>query len=292
MTELQRLAAAEAGLKVRPATSGDRAAISDLISHESHVHRHLDWRAPLDWLGCEPFWLLQEGDRILGALACPPDPKMIAWIRLFAFASHVSARTAWRLLWKEARAQLAEGGGATAAAIATQPWLDQILIEGGFEVAGHIVLLEWSEGPRAKAHMPSNVDIRLMTDADLPLVTDVDAAAFEPLWRNSLEALTRAYGQASYATIAQDPAGLIGYQLSTGSPFGTHLARLAVRPGAQRRGVGAALVADLKAHLPSGSEQRITVNTQANNAASLALYHRLGFRRTGERYPVYSSEVR
>jgi ribosomal protein S18 acetylase RimI-like enzyme len=35
----------------------------------------------------------------------------------------------------------------------------------------------------------------------------------------------------------------------------------------------------------------LTVNTQADNAASLALYHKLGFRRTGEQFPVYTLQV-
>jgi ribosomal protein S18 acetylase RimI-like enzyme len=126
---------------------------------------------------------------------------------------------------------------------------------------------------------------------DLPTVAEVDAEAFEPLWRNSLEALTYAHAQASYVTVAEDSAGLLAYQLSTSGAFGTHLARLAVRPQAQKRGLGRALVADLIEHMPPLPEPRLTVNTQANNGASLALYDGLGFRRTGEHYPVYTAQV-
>lgn len=291
MTDLDRSAPASAALKVRAATGADQEAISHLIFFGSHVHRHLDWRPPLDWLGQNPYWVVEEEAGISAALACPPDPASIAWIRLFAFASHLSGRSAWRLLWTEARRELAEGGGATVAAIATQRWLDPILIEDGFALAGQIVLLDWNDGLRPRARPPSGIDIRLMTAEDLPEVVEVDADAFEALWRNSLEALSRAYRQASYATVAFGPSGMIGYQLSTSSSMGTHLARLAVRPDAQRRGVGAALVGDLIEHLPASAERRITVNTQANNAASLALYNRLGFRRTGERFPVYWIEV-
>jgi ribosomal protein S18 acetylase RimI-like enzyme len=70
-----------------------------------------------------------------------------------------------------------------------------------------------------------------------------------------------------------------------------HLARLAVRNEAQGRGVGSALVRDLIQRLISKNRQRITVNTQADNAASLALYQKLGFVRTGEQYPVFISQV-
>ncbi len=289
--EHEPLTAAKTAREVRAAVPADQQKIADLIFLELHVHRHLDWRAPLDWIGHSPYWVIEEGTRLTGALACPPDPESIAWIRLFAFASHLSGHEAWRLMWEGARRQLEEGGQATAAAIAVQRWLDPILVGAGFDLAGQIVPLERDDQPRPRIHIPPAIHLRKMEQADLPGVADVDATAFEPLWRNSLNALAKAYEMASYGSVAEDASGLIGYQLSTGGEFGTHLARLAVRPQIQRRGVGAALVGDLLTHVPEAMAARVTVNTQADNAASLALYYRLGFRRTGERYPVYKLEV-
>ena len=282
-----------AGRKIRPATSSDQQKIADLIFFESHVHRHLDWRTPLDWLGYSPYWVLEEGRQITSALACPTDPESIAWIRLFAYASHVSGQLAWPALWHAARNELAGQGGATVAAIATQKWFDQILLAAQFHLAGHIVLLEWN-GESAPPRPPSKaqVQVRAMTVLDLPRVVEVDTAAFEPLWRNSLPALTKAYQQSSYATVAEGENGLVGYQISSGGAFGAHLARLAVLPEIQGRGVGAVLVGDLIQHMQASGGSRVTVNTQANNAASLALYTRLGFGRTGEKYPVYTFKVK
>jgi ribosomal protein S18 acetylase RimI-like enzyme len=37
--------------------------------------------------------------------------------------------------------------------------------------------------------------------------------------------------------------------------------------------------------------ERFTVNTQSDNATSLALYKRIGFHETGERYPVYQRRI-
>ncbi len=281
-----------ASLEVRRAVSADQQKIADLIFFESHVHRHLDWRAPLDWLGQFPFWVVEENGRMLGALACPPDPVSISWIRLFAFATHLAGHVAWQVLWIATRQELAESGGATVAAIATQGWLDEILSAQGFDLSGRIVLLEWNGGPRLSGETIPGLHLRLMVSEDLPQVAEVDSAAFAPLWQNSLESLTRAYRLASHAVIAEDPSGVVGYQLSTAGAFGTHLARLAVRPEAQGRGVGTALVRDLIDQVSDGGEARVTVNTQSNNAASLALYDRLGFRRTGEQYPVYTMDVR
>jgi ribosomal-protein-alanine N-acetyltransferase len=291
MISIDSSASLRAGLQVRPAVSSDQQKIADLLVFASHVHRHLDWRTPLDWIGCTPYWVLEEDGRLIGALACPPDPDSISWIRLFAYDSHQSGSAVWRPLWNAARRDLDESGGATVAVITTQGWFDSILIENGYDLNGYITLLEWNDQPAVPAPVPSNINLRAMTPDDLPWVVDVDSAAFEPLWRNSTDALSKAFSQASYASVAEDASGMIGYQLSTGTLLGAHLARLAVRPEAQGRGLGAALVSDLILRIQNSGGTRVTVNTQADNSASLALYHKLGFRRTGEQYPVYTFQV-
>jgi ribosomal-protein-alanine N-acetyltransferase len=291
MIAINTSASLRAGLQVRPAIPSDQQQIADLILLASHVHRHLDWRTPLDWLGCSPYWVLVEGRHLVGALACPPDPESISWIRLFAFASHLSGSSVWLPLWQAARNELVESGGATVAVIATQHWFDAILLENGYDPKGQITLLEWNDQPFIPAPIPANINLRTRTVDDLPHVVEVDSAAFEPLWRNSYAALSKAYSQASYASIAEDADGIVGYQLSTGSQSGAHLARLAVRPDVQGRGLGKALVGDLIKHMQNSGGWHLTVNTQADNAASLALYHKLGFRRTGEQFPVYTLQV-
>ena len=278
-------------LEIRPARQEDREDISNLIFLESHVHKHLDWKAPLEWLGEDPFVVAQEGSRLSAALACPPDPATVAWLRLFVFDSQLNGAMAWRMLWPMARENLEQQGCPMAAAIAIQRWLDPILVESGFELVNHIVLMELNTEAARPGLARSDYLIRPMLREDLPRVVEVDAAAFEPLWRNSLGALTHAFLQASYASVAESETGLVGYQLSTGGAFGTHLARLAVSPAAQRRGLGAALIQDLIAHIPLGRDPRLTLNTQSSNAASHALYARIGFRRTGERFPVFALPI-
>ncbi len=279
-------------LQTRPAVAADRQQIADLMYSEPRVHRHLDWRAPLEWLGYSPYWVLQDGPRIIAALACPPDPESVAWLRLFVFSSHLSALSAWSPLWQAARRELAEQGGAEVAAIAMQNWFDSILLGSGFNLLQHIVLLERSYTPSRGKTTSAGVSLRRMNPEDLPQVAEVDADAFEPLWRNSLEALREAYSQAVYASVAEDASGMVGYQLSTGNPLGAHLARLAVRPRVQGRGIASRLVEDLILYVTQNTGAgRITVNTQADNSASLALYQKMGFRRTGEQYPVYTCRV-
>lgn len=275
---------------VRPAALGDHQQLSNLIFFETRLHRHLDWRSPLEWLGDPFYWALEESGRITAALASPQETAGIAWVRLFVYTGRWSAENAWTLLWTTARQQIAQAGGAKVAAIAIQPWFQDILAASGFENRQQIVLLEWRYQPSA-ARGASGIRIRKMTEADLPAVENTDAASFEPLWHNPLDTLHRALGQSLYATVAENDNGIIGYQLSTGGGQRAHLARLAVHPKVQGKGAGRALLSDLFAYLTYRGIPRLSVNTQSDNAVSLSLYQRMGFVRTGEQYPVYTFDV-
>lgn len=66
-----------------------------------------------------------------------------------------------------------------------------------------------------------------------------------------------------------------------------HLARLAVHPYAQRHHIAHGLVRQMLARFGRMGTHRVTVNTQSDNAASLALYRSMGFKLTGNTFPVY-----
>ena len=125
---------------VRPASLDDHQKLSNLIFFESRLHRHLDWRSPLEWLGAPFYWALDDGRQIVAALACPTEVDHIAWVRLFVYAGGWSAENAWNTLWQTAKAEIAQAGGARVAVIAMQPWLQQILIASGFKNIQHIVI--------------------------------------------------------------------------------------------------------------------------------------------------------
>lgn len=275
---------------VRPADLTDRQQLSNLVFFQTRLHRHLDWRSPLEWLGAPFYWALDEGGQISAALACPPEAARIAWVRLFVFTARWSAEKAWSFLWTAAKHEIAQAGGAKVAAIAMQPWFQEILAESNFENPQQIVMLEW-RGSTGQLTATHGIRIRKMTEADLPGVEQTDAASFDPLWHNPLDTLRRALNQALYATVAETEQGIIGYQLSTGGGQRAHLARLAVHPEVQGKGAGRALLSDLFAYLTYAGIPRLSVNTQSDNSVSLSLYQRMGFVRTGEQYPVYTFDV-
>ena len=80
----------------------DLQKLANLIHFEAYVHRHLDYRPPLDWVDKKPFLVIEQSNTIAAALACPPDPQPVAWVRLFAASSHLQADRAWEALWDEA----------------------------------------------------------------------------------------------------------------------------------------------------------------------------------------------
>jgi len=133
--------------------------------------------------------------------------------------------------------------------------------------------------------------IRPMLPSDLAAVQALDAAAFDPIWQQSISMLEAAFRQSAIATVAEQDGKLIGYQISTAGVGGGHLARLAIHPKAQRHGIGYALVHDLLTQFARRGTLQVTVNTQNNNLPSLALYKKAGFHLTGESYPVFQAHL-
>jgi ribosomal-protein-alanine N-acetyltransferase len=276
----------------RSADPKDLSRLANLVHFEVYVHRHLDYRPPLDWVGHTPFLVLEQASRIEAALACPADPPAIAWIRLFAAATQIPVTQAWDGLWSEAYAQLAEDHTILyAAAIPLYGWFEALLKRNRFQKTHSIVMLNW-DNPRLPETPPNAaVSIRPMTLDDLVDVETIDAASFSLIWQNSRNYLEIAFRQAAVATVAEYEGQLVGYQISTGTPIGGHLARLAVLPRMQGQGIGYALLFDLLNQFSRRGARTITVNTQKDNLASLSLYHKTGFQLTGEEYPIYQLEL-
>ncbi len=273
---------------IRPAAAEDRQKLANLIHFEIHVHRHLDWRTPLDWIGYTPYLVYEQRKGLQAALACPPDPPQVAWVRLFAVSQNLSIERAWDVLWPEALEQLHHMHDIRwVAALTLWPWFAELLLEHGFVQDTRVVMLNWERGSLPPAHRPDELLIRPMNFDDIGKVYEVDRAAFLPIWQNSRPSLELAFRQAIVATVAEYQSRMVGYQISTATPIGGHLARLAVAPDCQGLGIGYALVHDLLQQFARRGAQKVTVNTQQDNPASLSLYQKAGFYLTGEEYPIY-----
>lgn len=276
---------------VRPANPSDRNTILTLIRFETHGHAHLDWKPVEDWLGTQPYLLAERGRRALGALAAPPDPTDTAWLRLFVTVDDLPPAELWNLLWPRAAAALVEAGVHTAAALSLDGWIDPLVKSAGFQQTHSVVVLSRRRAP-APALRPTPAHIRLAQPADYDAVAATDFSAFTSPWQMSAAVISDAIRRADYLTVAEVQGAIVGYQLTTPTSQGAHLARLAVQPAWQGQGIGAALVADLIDHSARRNYRELTVNTQDNNAGSLAVYQRMGFVRSSVQYPVYLLALR
>ena len=286
------LMAAPAVLGIRPAIEEDRSKLANLLHFETHVHRHLDWRRPLEWLGAQPFLIVESGDRITGAIACPPDPAEVSWIRLFAANSRGNVNEIWYTLFKAALDRLSALDVRYIPAIPLQDWFRRLLEKTGFKLRDKVLVLDWVPVEKPQDAGTSGAIIRPMGESDLEAVHQVDHLAFSSLWQNSREAVELAFEHSAVATLIEEDGQVASYQISTQSPQGLHLARLATHPKFQGRGLAKALVRDLMGALKKRGENRLTVNTQASNRPSLALYENMNFKRTTEEFPVYVYDLK
>jgi len=278
-----------ASAQIRRAVKQDHDQISNLVFFESNTHRHLDWHSPLEWVGTPNYWVREENGRVTAALAYPEDPPHVAWIRFFGHYQYLSSAQAWSSLWDVARREIAHlNPQPYIAAIVVKQWFQSLLLASHFEVKQNIVLLELNNERFRPFSVPHGIRIRPIQDADMPTIAKVDLSAFGQFWHNTQNTLEKARLQCASATVAEDESGaIIGYQLSTKNPLGAHLARLGVLPEAKGRGIGSALVSHLIQSFGPNQLTRLSVNTQADNIASLSLYKKLGFFRTGESFPVF-----
>ena len=277
-------------LTTRPVKTKDRNQLAHLIHFGTYVHRHLDWKPPLEWIGSSPFYVAESDGRVAAALACPPDPPGVAWIRMFVCSTRVSYQQAWKSLWTPASdiLQSLETVELTAA-IPLQKWFRELLLDTGFEHSHNVISLAWDPQPGKIAGLPKpqSYQIRKMVSDDLPAVYEIDSQSFNPLWQNATDSIRLAFQQAIYASVIVEDEEILSYQITTQTPYGAHLGRLATRKNQQGRGIGYSIMHDLVSQLNDLGVGRISVNTQDNNQTSRRLYHKVGFMETNEAYPVF-----
>jgi len=278
---------------------------------EGYVHTHLDWKPVEDWLGDQPFLVAEHESRSLGGLACPPAPADTAWLRFFAIVPHAAIEEVWQLLWPQARQVLETFEVKGAAALSLDGRLDSLYRAVGFEQTHNVVVLSrpyertertgaskfsfrlgFAKPETSAAQTDSPATIRLARPEEYLVIGAIDTGAFVAPWQMTPELIRLAMAQANFVTVAEVDKRLVGYQLTTPSASGAHLARLAVRPEWQGRGIGSALVVHVLEHYRKLGAREITINTQDSNSASIRVYQRLGFTLSGVRFPVFQLLLR
>jgi ribosomal protein S18 acetylase RimI-like enzyme len=167
-------------------------------------------------------------------------------------------------------------------------WLSKALSEAGFSQVEAVQFYQLDH-LRGRLYqlppVPPEISFTPLAPAQLDELAILDAATFDPLWhfgrRDLFELLVR--GRIQIAWIEGEMAGYNA--VCSNSANEAQLARLAVHPKFQRRGVGRALVTDA-IHYAASSFTVLVLNTQVNNTRSQSLYRSLGFRPIGTSLPV------
>jgi ribosomal protein S18 acetylase RimI-like enzyme len=156
----------------------------------------------------------------------------------------------------------------------------------GFEVHERLHLLRRPIDP-VPAAPARGVALRRSRRGERDAVLAVDNAAFPPFWRMDGPALDDAIAATPAARMrvaerTDGERGLGGYAVTGRAGPRGYLQRLAVAPGQQRQGIGAALVVDGLRWLRRWGAREVFVNTQEDNRPALELYERLGFCRQAD----------
>lgn len=272
---------------ISTATSADLREITHFLSQNYRIHQHLDWFNALEWIGQQPFLVEKYQQQIYAILLTAPEVPGATWIRLFCIKNSGMLEPTWQRLLDHAILSIKSMGVKTLAALGSSRWFTTLLSGTKFEQTNNIVSLEKKYSSMSVSNDPSQIEIRPMCGDDLPEVAQIDHAAFAPIWQNSLASLKKAYQQQGVATVAVRNQKIVGYQISTWWSFHAHLARLAVQPEQQGQHIASMLVGDLLTRLLAKEITHVTVNTQADNHSSLAVYSKFGFQQTGTVIPVY-----
>jgi ribosomal-protein-alanine N-acetyltransferase len=129
--------------------------------------------------------------------------------------------------------------------------------------------------------------LRRMEAGDLPSVMEIDALCLPRPWSAAIwrGELSSPYGLYLVIEDRGEVFGHIGVRHVLGE---LHITTIAVKPEYRRRGHARALIGSALAAYPDASHVHLEV--RPTNAAALALYESLGFRKTGRRPRYYGDE--
>jgi ribosomal protein S18 acetylase RimI-like enzyme len=285
---------------VRPATRADADAVTRLLRVGAHVHVHIDWRPPGEWLGTPGFVVYEKArigeekrsghprapDDIGGCLAVGAEPLPAAWVRVAA----VDLKDGFDLT-QTMFADILERLDPAITEIAwflTDYWPLLWLEQMGFEPVNEVVAFRKDDLTIPPYRAPAGLQLRPVLLEELPELEAIEAAAFEPRWRHSASDLARAWRHSLSFDVALLSGRPVAFQLSTGGEGVAHLSRMTVHPDHQGQGIGAALLAKAIDGYRLRNLRGVSLNTQSDNLPSQRLYERFGFRPTGYTYPVWS----
>ncbi|MBP7213065.1 MAG: GNAT family N-acetyltransferase [Anaerolineaceae bacterium] len=252
---------------------------------------HLDWLPSQSRLSEESTFCLIDDDEIQAILSVAPENPHFAWLRFFFTQWDGNHNANFTQLFEHAKNWLKDNQISKLYSLATSEWIERLLIKHGFQLDNQIVSLGSQKLTVRAQALPENLQIRPMHLDDIPELENLDELCFRPPWQMNQISLEKSYSKGADSSVVSQAGRLVGYQITNNVFDHLHLARIAVHPDLQGRGIARQLMAEMINFFNEYHIQTYTVNTQADNLASLRLYHSFGFKEEGRPTPVYLIEM-
>ena len=270
---------------VRPIKGADSADILKLVDSARRVHLRLSPDNLKARLGLTPGFLAEDPVGLRGFMLVEPQQAGTAIILAAALRDTWGVRAYLDYVLPEIERTATANGAPSITHIGYDTWLADGLGECGFEICEWIVNFErFGSWPQAIVAMPALA--RTAHIHDLPAILALDNLVFDQLWRKTESNFSEALARAVSFVVAEMDGQIVGYEWCEIYRKHAHLARLAVHPHYQGRGIGAQLLYQAIVDSLSRNVNLITLNTQEHNERSHALYQRFGFVQTNQRVPV------
>jgi ribosomal-protein-alanine N-acetyltransferase len=275
---------------VRQATIADERRVARLIKEADRVDLRFRLRELKTCLSARPFLLAYARRQLLGFmswdLSCPP----LARLRGAGLANRWSVDDYLDTLLPPSMESLRAQGATALTYVGSEEWLTTPLQDHGF-VVGNVILAYTKSDGAVPSRGNQEVLVRPAQPGDFPSLVALDQAAFDPLWQNTAEVFRDILANYPYFVIAELDGIVVGYQFSSLMGDQGYLARVAVHPHYQGRGIGIRLLAEAIAFFEKEGARVITLNTQRDNQASQRLYRWFGFELMGEEAVVLRRDL-
>ncbi len=279
-------------LRVAAYAREHRRAFLELCAASQWTHEHLDWFSLGQWLDQERgmLFLAWQGAELLGYIGLSQPVAGCAWIRLLGIRDGLMPGRTIAELWQRAEEHCRHLTVERVACLMVTNWLASYLQRCGFAPADDVITLRHI-GCRPAVKPSAPTQLRSAEPEDLPAIAKVDRLAFAPLWRLSAPEIWQAMRMNTLARVALINGKAVAYQIGALHDDIGHLARLAVHPAYQGKGIGAALLHDFLRECQRLPVQTISVNTQRSNAPSQRLYERFGFFRDNNDRELWAKRI-
>lgn len=155
-------------------------------------------------------------------------------------------------------------------------WLREPLEEQGFSLVSMLRSYD-----KTDFSIPSqgnmNIQVRPFRPDDAEPLAEMEKLCFDDLWRHDARAFIEASRIYPYFVVAEDDAGIAGYQFNVVDMKIGYLVRIATHPRAWGAGVGTRLMAEAVRYFQSEGAWKIVLNTEEKNTRAHRLYEWFGF---------------